>query len=434
MSLAPMRGLSLDQAPPLSVVASFFVAGPLFVLAAGLLLMLRGGDALSQPLSPLTLALTHLVTLGFLGSVMLGAVYQMTPVVLGAPVPWMRAAHVVHAAFSVGVACLVVGLALPEPHFVRAAIWLVGPALVLFLLPVSVGMRRAPARSETSRGMRFAVFSLFLVATLGLWMAHGHAGMGFPGDRLRFIDAHVSLGFFGWVASLLVAVSWQVLPMFYLAAEPRDGLRKLTRWLLVLGALTPTVGLLGLRLFGERGLDAVFEVMLHDGSAPGVVGAFLLHPWLTLRSIRARKRKRRDASLRFWQVAMTLGPLVAVAAVWAASSTDPRARLAYGVLALWGWAGLVMHGMLGRVVPFLVWFHRFAPLAGIEPIPSMKSLLPDAQAELGLRLHVGSLAVVLAGVLSSNDLALRTGGGLVALTAVVLLNNLLRALNRRPSA
>ena len=40
--------------------------------------------------APTSLALAHLGTLGMLGMVMLGALYQMTPVVAGSPVPRIR--------------------------------------------------------------------------------------------------------------------------------------------------------------------------------------------------------------------------------------------------------------------------------------------------------------------------------------------------------
>lgn len=433
-----MRGLSLDQAPPLATVASFFVMGPLFAGAAGTLLAWRGLDALTQPFAPLTLALTHLLTLGFLGSVMMGALYQMIPVVLGEPVPRARLAHVVHASFGVGVVCLVVGITTPIPNAVLAAIGLLGGALLLFLAPVGLALWRTTTKTETASGMRFAVFSFFLVAALGLWMAHGHAGMAFPGERVRFVDAHLALGFFGWVASLLTAVSWQVVPMFYLAEEQPRPWRRATHVLLVVGALTPTLGLLGLRLLASHVDSAAFEsacgALIRYGTAPALVGAFLLHPLLTLRSLNRRKRKRRDASVRFWQAAMILAPVVAVAAVATGLTSDPRARFVYGALALWGWAGLVMHGMLGRIVPFLVWFHRFSALAGLQPIPSMKSLLPDSRVELGLRLHLTSLVVALAGILLANDLTLRIAGALVVLTAAVMLRNIVGVLRRRPVA
>lgn len=40
--------------------------------------------------SPATLALTHLITLGYLAMIMLGALLQILPVVLGVPVPQVR--------------------------------------------------------------------------------------------------------------------------------------------------------------------------------------------------------------------------------------------------------------------------------------------------------------------------------------------------------
>ena len=83
-------GLSLEQAPPFGVPLRFFLSAPPFLVAAGLLAALNP-DWMTAPLSPATLALTHLMTLGCLGMVMLGAMSQMLPVVAGAPLPAARA-------------------------------------------------------------------------------------------------------------------------------------------------------------------------------------------------------------------------------------------------------------------------------------------------------------------------------------------------------
>jgi hypothetical protein len=90
------EGLQLSQAPPLSIPASFFLTAPVALVAAGILLMTLGSLALTTAWALPTLMLTHLGTLGFLSAVMLGALYQMTPVVAGSPVPGIRAAHAVH--------------------------------------------------------------------------------------------------------------------------------------------------------------------------------------------------------------------------------------------------------------------------------------------------------------------------------------------------
>jgi len=91
MSIGPgagQDGLSLEQAPPLSIPTFFFLLAPLFLGLAGVLLALQGSEILTSGWNLQTLGLTHLLTLGFLGMIMMGALFQMTPVVAGAPVPW----------------------------------------------------------------------------------------------------------------------------------------------------------------------------------------------------------------------------------------------------------------------------------------------------------------------------------------------------------
>jgi hypothetical protein len=103
---APTDGLNLEQAPPLAIPTSFFLVAPFAAIAAGLLLLVHGEALLVTRFAGPTAALTHLGTLGFVGSVMLGALYQMIPVVAGAPVPFARAAHGVHVGLVAGVASL----------------------------------------------------------------------------------------------------------------------------------------------------------------------------------------------------------------------------------------------------------------------------------------------------------------------------------------
>ena len=97
-------GLSLDQAPQLSIPASFFLTAPLGVLAAACILLATGNAAFLSPWMPQALALTHAGTLGVLAMGMIGALYQMTPVVAGSAVPFTRIAHIVHTFLLAGLA------------------------------------------------------------------------------------------------------------------------------------------------------------------------------------------------------------------------------------------------------------------------------------------------------------------------------------------
>lgn len=429
MTAAPLPagidgGLQLDQAPPLAVPGAFFVTGPAALVVAGVVLAATGAPALLSPWAPVTLASVHLGTLGFLAMVMFGALYQMTPVVAGAPVPAVRLGHAVHALLTGGVATFAWGLAAPSRGALLGGLGALALALLLFALPVGVALVRAPTRTATVWGMRLALLSLVVAALLGLEMAGGHAGHGFPGPRGPWVQVHLTWAVIGWVGGLIVAVSWQVVPMFYLA--PALGPRSCG---LTVGALA--VGLVGASAGLGAGPNASGWAAL--GAAPAVLAVWGLQPVLILDSLRKRRRKRVDPSYRFWQAAMGVALVSIVAAGVALRSWNPRAPLLLGWLALWGWAAMVIHGMLTRIVPFLVWWHRFSGRVGRAPVPSMRSLYPREWVQRGLIAHGSTLLIGVGAILSGNDLLARATGAGLAATGLLLGTSLSRTLARRPT-
>ena len=212
-----LQGLHTDQAPPLAIPASFFLLAPLAMIASGALLFLSGSAVFATRWSPSAMAATHLGTLGFLGAVMLGALYQMLPVVAGSPVPRARLAHVVHALLVAGVVTLTAAFVTGELALFAAAPIVLAAAFVLFLVPVAVALARAPTRGPTVWGMRLAVTGLGVLVVFGSVMALARAGLvDIGGDWIGWVSAHAALGGVVWIGGLFTAVSWQVVPMFYL--------------------------------------------------------------------------------------------------------------------------------------------------------------------------------------------------------------------------
>ena len=418
-------GLSLEQAPPLSIPASFFLTIPLGILATALILMTFGITALGNPWAPQALALAHAGTLGVLAMGMAGALYQMTPVVAGTPIPFTRIAYVVHLLLVAALGGFIWRL-LGGP--VAAMSWaIIGfkLAMAAFLLPLGWALLRPATHNETVQGMRLAALSLTAVTLIGLMMAAGYAGDLFPQSRVLWVQIHLTLALLGWVGGLIVAVSWQVIPMFYLAPAADKSTKRWLFSLLLLGLLLPFAVFYFPQEYGNALSPSRIAAI---GALPAALVIWVMHPALMLRNIRRRKRKRSDASLLFWNTglatALTLVP-IAIAALWL---PDPRWQVLFGWVAIWGWAGMIMHGMLSRIVPFLVWFHRFSARVGLEPVPSMRSLLSQRRIRLGFVLHISSFAVGALAIVSQLNLLAQFTGLLLVATAISLFSMLLHTL------
>ncbi|MCP4007688.1 MAG: hypothetical protein GY725_26195 [bacterium] len=428
------EGLHLDQAPPLRIPCSFFLTAPVAIAAAGVLVAGVGREIFLSPWASETLALVHLGTLGFLSIVMMGALYQITPVVAGASVPRVGLAHVVHASFVVALGLLVFGLYAHRSWAVFDAIAVLTPALLMFIVPVARALRRAPARTATVSGMRLALYSLILAAFLGLWMAHGHSAMRFPGPRPLWIQVHLGVALLGWVGGLISAVSWQVVPMFYLAPPIGHRVQRGILLGVAAGVLLPVV-ILVLDYFGLRGHGwSAPDRLAALGSLPAMVSVWCVQPALTWAGLGKRRRRRVDGSLLFWKLGLIMAPLTAIAAVAAYQLLDPRWDLLFGWLAIWGWAGAIVHGMLCRIVPFLVWFHRFSPLVGLAPVPSLRKLLPETTIRIGFALHLTTLVAGVAAILNPHDLLVRMTGLLLLACAFQFGESLIRVLRQRPES
>jgi hypothetical protein len=382
--------------------------------------------------APLTLAVTHLGTLGFISMVMLGATYQMLAVVVGSPIPWPRSAHGVHALFTLGVAGFCWGIARGNPSVVFVAIAILTFGVLLFLVPVGRALFRAPSLNETIFGIRAAVGFFFLAAVAGIWMAHGFSGMDFPGSRLLWSQAHLCVALIGWLGGMIAAVSWQVLPMFYLAPHPPGALKWAVQILVALGAIGPAL-ILGVDYFSLLGdSPPPLEPAVAAAAAPGILGVWVLHPAIGAWSLAKRRRKRVDASLYFWQAGLLMAPVTALAAVAAWSLDAPHWDILFGWIALWGWAGMIMHGMLTRIVPFVYWLSRCAPLVGRVRVRSVRKLLPDAWTRRGFAIHLASLALGAAAILSGWAVLARLTGLSLVIVGLWLGRSLLHVVRQPP--
>lgn len=389
--------LSLDQAPPICVPLRFFLTAPLFAMTAGLLLLWQGPDLLASRWHPALLGLTHLLTLGHMGLIMLGAVLQMLPVVAGTPMrrPTLIA-NVVHTLATGGVVLLCYGLIFTVPLVLKIALPTLGTALLLFAALIVVTLHRALPQNMTARAVRLAALMLAATVFLGLSLLSNHAFGWWLQAREMLVDLHLTWGLLGWVGILVVGVAYQVVPMFQLT-PPYPA--KLTRWL----AAALFLVMLGLAPASQTpALQTALKILLAAGFS-----AFAL---TTLRLQSQRRRKLPDVTLDFWRGGM-LSLLLAIslwlaAQVFPALGDMPAYALLLGILTIVGFAMSVINGMLYKIVPFLVWFHLQSRRGPNGPtVPNVREIMPESRTRRQMWLHFAALGSLLAAVLFPAPLA-----------------------------
>ncbi len=387
---APVSGLSLEQAPPISVPFLFFLSAPFFLLLTALLLLVSGPQTLASRWTPELLALTHLISLGFLSMTMIGALMQQLPVVAGAPMRQQQAVvWMVHIPLLAGQLMLVSGLFYSQVTLLRIAIFPLAFAFMTFLVSAARSLTGSQVRHATTRAMHFSGTSLALAAGLGITLA-GTLGGYFNLPLNELVGLHVGWGLLGWVGLLVMGVAYQVVPMFQLTpAYPA----RLTRWL----GGSVFLLLCGWSLAPQLPLPlATWGTSLTAG---GVAIGFALFAGTTLYLHKKRRRRIVDVTLQFWRAGML--SLLAAIALWTAAqlttaiADDPRYPLALGFLFLFGFVISVVVGMLYKIVPFLVWFHLQSRLPRDKPAPNMKQIISDRGTRHHWWMHMATLLLLL---------------------------------------
>ena len=373
------NGLSLDQAPPITVVLRFFILGALFGIGGGALMAWQG-TAVLDPTSAYGRIMTHILTLGVMLSFMLGALFQMLPVIAGVSLQApQRLSATVQIPMTLGILTLLWGFATGSAKaFVLGGLFL-GIALLPLIGLLLWRLVHLKNHSASSRGMGMALFLLLLLVLLGLYLS-GTLGGLFDGEIYGEIRmAHFSFGLFGWIALLIIAISFQVVEMFYVTPSHPDWMRT--------GLGRGLAALLVFSAIGQFWLPGIWR-----GTYPVIAILFLLYATITLRRFHQRKRPLTDATVWFWRLG--LGSLILSLPSLAAAPYDPPAWLSTsGAIFFAAFAISILFGMLYKIIPFLTWFHLNAQ--GYLTAPMMHEVIHPKTARKHLYIHSTTLLLLL---------------------------------------
>ena len=407
--------LSLQQTPPLSVPLRFMLSAPLFGMLAALLMLYSGPEIFLHRWQPPLLALTHLLTLGFLAMVMFGAMFQLLPVLMGTVLPHPTlVSGMTHALLSLGTLSMVWAWLAEMPDLFQLSGLLLGLGFVLFIGLVGLFLLRSPSRHITRYMMIMALLALTGTLLLGLWMLLGLGGL-ISSMPHRWVDLHLGWGLGGWVLLLVMGVSYQVIPMFQITREYPHWHK---RWIGV------GIFIAGLLLGVLQG----FYEQAYDYSAYLLwAGLVFIYALVTMQLLKQRRRKLPDVTLRFWWLSMASLLLVTVLLVLPLSSNYHISIISLFIV---GFAMSAVNGMLYKIVPFLIWLHLNSRLQqsgrAQSGVPNMRQIIAVHHGHRQFLLHLLSLLFLLASATGSSS-TYYPAALLFLLSQLYLFSNLLSA-------
>ena len=347
-------GLSLDQAPPYSATMKFFITGFIYALFGGVYLAFGGGV--------IDTVFIHLMTIGFMTMVMSGAVFQFLPVVGG--VRFQRIillSNLIYAGLNLGVIGFLVGFYFYNPILLRVSSAILFLSIALFALSVIYKLFENRVKNLSIISIALALVFLLLGAVAGVWMTHSYAGANIGESYLWVKNLHLHLLFFGWILLLVMGVSFQVIPMFWVAKDFHTKTKAL--FIFTLAGL-----LVGYLFF----VHPIFSFVLALWA--------MVYAFVVLHRLYNRKRKLRDYSVNYWFVAM--GSLAVAMTLFI---FDFAVQMSYKMMAF-GFVYAVISAMIYKIIPFITWFHLSAK--GIFEIPTMKEMIGQNQIKYSFYLFV----------------------------------------------
>ncbi len=347
------------------------------------------------------LAITHLVTLGWITTTIMGASFLVAPLIFSTPLYSERLGRWQFPPLVIGIAIMVVHFWTGHYRGLATGAILVLAATILFLVNLWLTLRRISRKDVALPYLGAALTYLAATVILGNLMALDKVFDVLGGQVLATIQGHAHLAALGWVSLMILGVGHKMIPLLTALTAEEEKRSRQRFWLL-------NIGIIGLFLSLVTRSRWVFPLALV------VVLGFASAFWRLARPWREGNAPRLDWSTRHvlaafgcLGVAIVLG-LTLASGLLADEALAARVAVIYAFLGLNGWITLMIVGMSYRVIPLLVWLHRYSPIVHDEPVPKVGELYSE-------RWQVWSFLFLIQGVtLAAGSLLLESVTGLRA--------------------
>jgi len=399
-----MFAISRDFAPPLELIAPFFKIGVTLYLLSMISLMGFSSSFAYQEMA--VAGWVHLFLLGFVMVIIFGAMAQLIPVVLEVGHAIVDLYYVILPLLVIGTITMVLGFWI-EPALLSYGGLLVLSSMIIFAVEAFATLKKAEIKTLTVKTIAVSNSFLLLGILTGFAIALGLSG-AVTINIDTMLKAHVYAVLGGFVLLTIMGLSLTLIPMFSLAHGFDETPIKRGFNLVAIGVSIVFIGAL-----------ITVDWLQFLGYIVTLIGVgFYIYQIYIIYKLTVRKEMDIWAKSMFVGFgSLILSILLGVIYLLGASAPWLHASAWFFML---GFIGFLINGHLYKIVPFLVWFERFAPLVGKEKVPMLHEMYPKEQANI--MFWYSSIGTLLGGIslLIQNDFLFKSGASFLIVGAIFL--------------
>jgi len=415
----------LQKTTSYKVVLPFYLFAAFSFLVACTLLLANTNIATQHHFHPKTLAITHLMALGWGTMIILGASHQLLPVLIEGKLWSNTLAYLSFVFAAAGIPLLVSGFyffAVGWPLQLGAV--LVNIALLCYAANVIGSLVQTKKLDVYALFMLTATLWLLATVIFGLLLVFNFTRSWLPQSSVEYLSLHAHMGLAGWFLLLIIGVASRLIPMFLISKYTNTK----TLWTVFSLINLALVAFIVIRLAGIAAPVFYAPFLL-------VLAALLLFGQYLFKAYKARIRRQVDEQMKLslLSILLLLLPMLTLVLIIyfvSRNATTPLVLL-YGFCLFFGWITAIIFGMTFKTLPFIVWNKVYATRAlGATPAP--KDLFSASLFNATSVCYLAGFFLFAGGIILSLTLLLKGGGLLLLAAAVLYLVNVLKTILHQP--
>jgi len=409
------------------VVLPFYLYAALSFLVCTIILFFSATAFTQHYFHPYTLAITHIMALGWVTMIILGASHQLVPVLIEGRLYSIKLAYSSFVLAAVGIPLLVYGFYVFNMGW--PAKW-GGRFVLLSVLCYVINLAVSLAKSRKKNIHAIFVFTaalwLFLTAFLGLLLVYNFTYPFLSKESLDYLPLHAHAGVIGWFLLLVIGVGSRLIPMFLISKYSNTKLLWVIYVLINGGLLIFVIFFL---YFPETSIYFI--------PVAAILFAIVLFGYYCYRSFKQRIRKQVDEQMKIslLSVIMMLLPIILLITIigWLLVDTvNTQLVLVYGFVVFFGWITAIIFGMTFKTLPFIVWNKVYHLKAGLGKTPNPKDLFSNKVFVAMTLVYLAGFILFIIGAYLADIFLLNLAAALLVLAALLYNWNVIKVLLHKP--